>query len=134
MFVSCECSLKSLLNLRRYGLLALLLLAANGTAFGQENLPGPLIHASFANPFGSPEAAESSSASPAADPLPQSNEPPHRVSWQTLPFDILHDQKYVWLFPVDLAKGKHWVPTLAVVGVTAGLIVADSHDMPYFAK
>jgi membrane-associated phospholipid phosphatase len=112
----------------------LFLAATSGVAFGQQNLPYPLIHASFENPFGASTAAESSSASPAADPVPQSNEPPHEVSWKTLPFDILHDQKCVWLFPVQLAKGKHLIPTLAVVGITAGLIVADSHDMPYFAK
>jgi membrane-associated phospholipid phosphatase len=134
MFVSRERLLKSNLSVRRCGLLVFLLLAANATAFGQENLPNSLVHASFGNPFELPAAAESSSASPAAGALPASNEPPHKVSWQTLPFDILHDQKYVWLFPVELAKGKHWVPTLAVVGVTAGLIVADSHVMPYFAK
>jgi membrane-associated phospholipid phosphatase len=60
--------------------------------------------------------------------------PNAEVSWKTLPIHILHDQKYVWLFPVDLAKGHHLVPTLAIVGVTAGLIVADAHDEPYFAR
>ncbi len=55
-----------------------------------------------------------------------------QVTLRSLPKDFLHDQKDIWLFPVQLAKGRHWVPTLAVVGVTAGLIVADSHAMPYF--
>src|ERR1700694_1495496 len=54
------------------------------------------------------------------------------VSWRTLPRDFLHDQKDIWLFPVQLAKGRHWLPTLAITGVTAGLIVADPHAMPYF--
>jgi hypothetical protein len=45
-----------------------------------------------------------------------------------LPGDFLHDQ----LFPGQLAKGRHWLPTLAITGVTAGLIVADPHVMPYF--
>src|SRR6266852_2202399 len=54
------------------------------------------------------------------------------VSWSTLPKDFLHDQKGIWLFPVQLAKGRHWLPTLAVTGVTAGLIVADPHVMPFF--
>lgn len=54
------------------------------------------------------------------------------VSWGTLPRDFLHDQKEIWLFPTQLAKGRHWLPTLAIVGGTAGLIVADPHVMPYF--
>jgi membrane-associated phospholipid phosphatase len=51
---------------------------------------------------------------------------------RTLPRDFFHDQKQIWLFPTQLAKGKHWVPTVAIVGITAGLIVADPHSMPYF--
>ncbi len=54
------------------------------------------------------------------------------VTWKTIPKDFLHDQKGIWLFPTQLAKGHHWVPTLAITGVTAGLIVADPHAMPYF--
>jgi membrane-associated phospholipid phosphatase len=54
------------------------------------------------------------------------------VTWRSLPRDFLHDQKDIWLFPVQLAKGRHFVPTLAIAGVTAGLIVADPHAMPYF--
>jgi hypothetical protein len=54
------------------------------------------------------------------------------VSWRSLPKDFLHDQKDIWSFPGQLAKGRHWLPTLAIVGGTAGLIVADSHAMPYF--
>lgn len=54
------------------------------------------------------------------------------VSWRSLPKDFLHDQKDIWTFPVQLGKGRHWVPTLAISGVTAGLLVADPHAMPYF--
>ena len=54
------------------------------------------------------------------------------VTWHSLPKDFLQDQKAIWLFPTQLAKGHHWLPTLAVVGGTAGLIVADPHVMPYF--
>lgn len=53
-------------------------------------------------------------------------------SWHTLPKDFLHDQKAIWLFPTQWAKGRYLLPTLAVVGGTAGLIVADPHVMPYF--
>jgi len=54
------------------------------------------------------------------------------VSWKTLPKRIARDQKDIWLFPLQLAKGRYWIPTLVVVGGTAGLIVADPHAMPYF--
>jgi PAP2 superfamily len=61
------------------------------------------------------------------------NKPYERVtSWHRLPKDFLHDQKAIWLFPVQLSQGQHWVPTLVVTGLTAGLIVADPHAMPYF--
>ncbi len=56
------------------------------------------------------------------------------VSWRTLPRNFFQDQKDVWLFPLQLAKGRRWLPTLAVTGVTAALIVADPHDTPYFRR
>jgi membrane-associated phospholipid phosphatase len=55
-----------------------------------------------------------------------------QVSWRSLPKDFLHDQKEIWTFPIELGKGRHWVPTLAISAVTGGLIVADPHAMPYF--
>jgi len=55
------------------------------------------------------------------------------VSWHSLPRDFFHDQRGIWLlFPAHLAKGHYWLPTLAIVGGTAGLIAADPHAMPYF--
>jgi len=54
------------------------------------------------------------------------------VSWRSLPKDFLHDQKDIWLFPIQLGKGRHWLPAVGITGVTAGLIVADPHAMPYF--
>jgi len=56
------------------------------------------------------------------------------ISWKKLPRRILLDQKDIWLFPAQLAHGRYWVPTLAVVGGTAGLIVADPKIAPYFRK
>jgi hypothetical protein len=74
------------------------------------------------------------SPSQAAEIAKHGNDAPARreTTWRSLPGDFLHDQKGIWTFPVQLAKGKHWVPTLAVVGGTAGLIIADKHVMPYF--
>lgn len=56
------------------------------------------------------------------------------VSWRLLPSNFLHDQKDLWLFPVQLAHGRHWLPTGTVIGLTAGLLAADPHDAPYFRR
>jgi len=56
------------------------------------------------------------------------------VSWGLLASNILDDQRAMWLFPEQLARGHHWLPTISIVGVTAGLIVADPHDAPYFRR
>lgn len=63
-----------------------------------------------------------------------SDQPYERVtSWHRLPKDFLHDQKAIWItFPGQLARGRHLLPTVAIAGVTAGLIAADPHVMPYF--
>jgi membrane-associated PAP2 superfamily phosphatase len=54
------------------------------------------------------------------------------TTWRELPKDFLQDQKAIWSFPVQLAKGHHWAPTLGITAGTAGLLVADPHVMPYF--
>lgn len=68
-------------------------------------------------------------AAPALDDATERQE-----TWRTLPKDFLHDQKEIWLFPTQLARGRHWIPTLAVAGGTVGFLYADPHIMPYFAK
>ena len=85
----------------------------------------------------SPLRAQEAPQTVAADATPQNSTPAEAerdVSWRTLPRNFLQDQKDIWLFPVQLAKGRHWLPTLAVSGVTAALIVADPHDTPYFRR
>jgi membrane-associated phospholipid phosphatase len=54
------------------------------------------------------------------------------ISWKHFPMRVLEDQKDLWLFPTQLARGRHWVPTLAVTGVTGVLIATDPHTQPYF--
>ena len=54
------------------------------------------------------------------------------VSLRQLPGNILEDQKHIFLFPKELAKGKHWWPTIGVLGVTAGLVASDPHTAPHF--
>jgi membrane-associated phospholipid phosphatase len=56
------------------------------------------------------------------------------ISWKKLPRRILTDQKDIWLFPTQVVRGRYLIPTLAVVGGTAGLIAADPKIAPYFRK
>jgi membrane-associated phospholipid phosphatase len=82
-------------------------------------------------------AQETPQAPTAGEATPQSGAPgaaERDVSYRTLPRNFLQDQKDIWLFPLQLAKGRQWLPTLAVTGVTAALIVADPHDTPYFRR
>jgi membrane-associated phospholipid phosphatase len=84
-------------------------------------------------PLGAQEAPQSVDADATPGNLaPAGTE--REVSWRKLPGNFLRDQKDIWLFPVQLARGRHWLPTLAVTGVTAALIVADPHDTPYFRR
>jgi membrane-associated phospholipid phosphatase len=54
------------------------------------------------------------------------------VSPALLPRNILRDQQKIWLFPAQLALGRHWSPTLIVVSATAALLGADPNVAPYF--
>lgn len=69
-------------------------------------------------------------------PVPGNNEDPNaarQVTWKNVPVGFLKDQEGIWLrFPGQVATGHHWVPLLAVSGITAGLIMSDRHEMPYF--
>ena len=56
------------------------------------------------------------------------------VSLRQLPRNLISDQKDLWFFPGKLAQGRHWLPTVAVVGATAGLLAADPHDVSYFRR
>jgi membrane-associated phospholipid phosphatase len=56
------------------------------------------------------------------------------ISWKKLPRRVLTDQKNIWLFPTQVARGRYWVPTLAVIGGTAALIATDPKTAPYFRK
>lgn len=58
----------------------------------------------------------------------------HAVTWKTLAPKILQDQKRIYTFPLQLARGRDWIPTLGVLGVTAGLVALDPHDTPYFRR
>jgi hypothetical protein len=91
------------------------LLAAAGPAFCQE----------------SPDSASSPSTAqqPQVSAIASSD---RQVSLPTLPANFVADQKEIWIFPGQLAKGKHWLPTFAIVGVTSALIASDPHTAPHF--
>jgi hypothetical protein len=63
---------------------------------------------------------------------PGSAQSSRMVSFRALPGEILKDEKDIALFPRDLAEGKHWWPTIGVLGVTAGLVASDAHTAPTF--
>jgi membrane-associated phospholipid phosphatase len=54
------------------------------------------------------------------------------VSLAKLPKNILEDQKDIFLFPKQLAKGKHWWPTAGILIATAGLVASDPYTAPPF--
>jgi membrane-associated phospholipid phosphatase len=54
------------------------------------------------------------------------------ISFKQFVPNIASDQKQIWLFPRKLTQKKVLIPTLAVVGATAGLIALDPHTAPYF--
>jgi membrane-associated phospholipid phosphatase len=91
------------------------ILAAASPAFCQD----PFDCASFPSPTQQPQP----SAIAASD---------RQVSLRALPANLIADEKEIWIFPGQLARGKHWLPTVAIVGVTSTLLAADPHTAPYF--
>jgi membrane-associated phospholipid phosphatase len=55
-------------------------------------------------------------------------------SLKLLPRQIVQDQKEISKFPVKLAQGNHWKPTLIAIAATSALVAIDPHDAPYFRK
>ena len=65
-------------------------------------------------------------------PAAQSLDYDRPVSWKLLVPNFLNDQKNIWIFPRKLAKGRDWIPTVAVGGTTAALLAADPYEAHYF--
>jgi hypothetical protein len=55
-------------------------------------------------------------------------------TWKQLYSDILEDQTTVVRYSLQVARGHHWQPVLAVAGATAGLVALDPHDTPPFRR
>ncbi len=64
----------------------------------------------------------------------QATVPERVVTWKTIGPNILTDQKDVWSFPARIPRRKIWFPTVAVLGVTAGLVAIDPIESSYFRK
>lgn len=111
------------------GIFCVAALAAAHPAHAQQ-IPATSSQVSPAAPR-PPQNAPAQTAPPQTAPTPPAD---RDVSWHKLPRNFLHDQKEIWLFPVQLAHGKHWLPFAGVVGVTAGLIAADAHDTSNFRR
>jgi hypothetical protein len=54
------------------------------------------------------------------------------VSLRQPPGNLLAGQEDSWLFPTKLAKGKHWWPTIDVLGISAGFLASDPYSAPPF--
>jgi membrane-associated phospholipid phosphatase len=107
------------------------------TACAQDG--GPLLAAATDASEAGPGVSQAESGNPQTDPStppgnvtgPGATKDPE-ISWKHFPMRVIEDQKDLWLFPTQLARGKHWVPTLAITGTIGALIATDPHDQPYF--
>ncbi|HXM95903.1 MAG TPA: phosphatase PAP2 family protein [Candidatus Dormibacteraeota bacterium] len=124
------------IRLKRYWIstAAIACFAAHG-ASAQERIESSSAAPPTVAALGPSEDVERTSTSKLDSPLPSSSAADEReVSWRKLPVNFLHDQKDMWLFPVQLAKGHHLLPTALIVGGTAALIAADPQVMPHFRQ
>lgn len=79
-----------------------------------------------------PDAPESSPTTSSAGTSQCCSDIGRSVSLRQLPRNLLADQKDIWLFPTKIAKGKHFWPTITVVGITAGFVASDPYSAPPF--
>jgi membrane-associated phospholipid phosphatase len=56
------------------------------------------------------------------------------ISLKTIGPNMLRDQARIWTFPAKVVTGHHVLPTLAVLGVTGGLIAADPTTGKFFRR
>lgn len=79
-------------------------------------------------------SASAADAAPAPERQPYNPSTEREATFRSLPRNFLQDQKRIWTFPLQLAHGRYWAPTLATAAITGGLIFADPHAMPYFRQ
>ncbi len=56
------------------------------------------------------------------------------VSWRLLFPNLAGDQKRIWSFPARIAKGRNWIPAVAVLGTMGGLLALDPIEGAYFRR
>jgi len=102
-------------------------------AGAQQRTDTPLLCGDDGSGF---QQQDDSTAPPAPVPTPAPTLAPtlREATWRKLPGNFLQDQKNIWLFPLKLGEGHHWLPTALIVGGTAGLIAADPQIMPHFRQ
>jgi hypothetical protein len=84
-------------------------------------------------PPGSPTSAPPQTPAPSRVPqLPPAVDRP--VSWKRLFPNIVRDQERIWSFPARLVQGQSWIPTVAVLGTTAGLVALDPTEAGFFRR
>lgn len=47
------------------------------------------------------------------------------TGWKRLTPNLLADQKKVWLFPLEVARGRHLKPTFLLTAATTGMVALD---------
>jgi membrane-associated phospholipid phosphatase len=92
-------------------------------------------------PSDQPPSTDSSTSAPSPQDAPSQATPlqippaqavDRPVSWKQLFPNVVSDQERIWSFPARLAHGKDLIPTIAVVGATAGLLALDPTEGSYF--
>lgn len=78
------------------------------------------------------DAAASSTYAQTVSTSPCCSDIGRDISLREFPGNFLADQKDIWLFPTQVAKGKHIWPTVAILGVTAAFVATDAHSAPPF--
>jgi membrane-associated phospholipid phosphatase len=81
-----------------------------------------------------PQPGAPSQSPPPTSPAPQPPISGRDVSWKLLLPNLLSDQVKIWTFPVRLAQGHNWLPTIAVLGTTAALTTLDPTEGSYFRR
>lgn len=80
-------------------------------------------------------SAQADAGSPSPNPPDNQQTQPtnaRSVSWREIIPNIADDQKQIWTFPARLTHDHYWIPTLAVLAITAGLVAADPWtDKPF---